>query len=110
MARQDLIECFVGADRFVAMSTAVLEARVSVDQPQRALLTVIGSLKAFGGLRDVVGEIGDQRRVKVAECTEALVLQAVDLCDRPFVIPGAGIGPRGEQGRRDVALTPGTAL
>ncbi len=110
MTRQYLVEGFVGADRLFAMPMPVLEPCVRIDEPQCALLAIVGGLKALRRLRHVIGEIGNQRRVVVSERAEPLVLELIDLGQGALVVAGAGIGPGSEQSRRDVALPPSAAL
>ena len=69
----------------------------------------IGRLEALGRLGQIVGEIGDQRRVIVAEHPEAAVLQAVDRRQRLLLVALPRIGPGGQQRRRHVVLAPGAA-
>src|SRR5947209_15090872 len=110
MPRQNLIECLIGADRLVAPSVTVLETGIGIDKPQRALLAVVGGLEALRRLRHVVGKIGDERCMIVAERAEPLILKAVDLSQGALVVARARIGPSGQQRRGDVSLASGATF
>ena len=103
---QDIAEGGERPQRFVLGAVPGLEPRVGVDDAQDRVVLGIGGLEPLGGLGKVVGHVGDQRRVVVAEDREARVLEVVDGGEGLLLVALARKGPGGEQRGRDVVLAP----
>ncbi len=88
---------------------ARLEPCIGVDEAEDGLVFGIGGLEPFGGFGQVIGHVGDQRCVVIAEHREAAVLQAVDRRQGLLLVPLPRKGPGGEQRGRDVVLPAGAA-
>jgi hypothetical protein len=103
MARQDLVEVLVDLLRPVLVAVAREKAAVGIDEPQRALVGVIGGREAGACRRLVAQQVGDHPGVEIAEGDEAVVLQAVAVLERLLLVAGARPGPGDEQVGEHVA-------
>ena len=107
MMRENVLERRIGPQRFLLGAVARLEPRIGVDEAEDGLVFGIGRLEPFGGFGQVVGHVGDQRRVVIAEHRETAVPQAVDRRQSLLLVPLPGVGPGGQQRGRDVMLPAG---
>ena len=109
MVRKNVLERCVSPQRFLFGTMAGLEPRIGVDEAENGLVFGIGRFEPLRGFWQVVGHVGDQRRVVIAEHREPAIPQAVDRRQGLLLVPLPRVGPRGEQRGRYVMLPAGAA-
>ncbi len=110
MVGKNLIEGLVGPERFVAVAVADHETSIGIDKTQSVLVGGVGRLDSLQGFLRIVGGIGDEGSMIIAENTEIFAAELSDEVERAARIAGARIGPSGQQRRGNVALLAGAAL